>query len=345
MNNLLDRARLGIEVNFHRRFLVLEHDGGQAFARAELRHHHVALPQGLAAHRQLDAGLARDVVDDAFQGLFLLLGLFLVERRRAVDRRQVHVDGLAAQVVGVDNAHPAREAEDDLVRQVGLGDDRHLILACLRARHAREEVREGSLLAFQLADDDLHRLAVGGEVIGVARQDAHAALADAIDLPRRHLGLPGRRARHQQFLGEDRRVGQRGGAGGGARLGGGFLILGRVLGVDGAEEAVLRQVGVGGDGARAELDDVGAVRIGDAAVEEVDVGQLVGRLVVGDHVAHAQIFFRVLVIRPGLAGRLSHLGHHHQRGLGQGISDSEIVRLDRVPLHHLRLRQEGGRDQ
>ena len=189
MNDLLDGARFGVEDDFDGGFLVFKNDGGESLVGAELHDLHLAAIELFVAHFDPRVGLAGHIIDDAFHGLFLLLGLFGVEGGSAVDGVEAEVDGGAAEVVGVEEAELLGEAEEDFAIEVVVGHDAGFMEGGLAMLFADEEGGQGLLLVGELLEDDLHGLAVGGHVVGLAGEDVHACFAQLVDLSGGHFGL------------------------------------------------------------------------------------------------------------------------------------------------------------
>ena len=204
---------------------------------------------------------------------------------------------------------------------------------------ADEEGGQGLLLVGELLEDDLHGLAVGGHVVGLAGEDVHACFAQLVDLSGGHFGLSGDGSGHQQLLGHQ--------CGhlfllGGLRAAFGYGydgFRGAIVGIDGAEQAVIGQVDEGGGGFGFELDDVGIGLVGHAFVLQVDFTQFVIHMVGHDGILDAEILFGILVVRPGLAGHLGDFGRYDQRCFGEGVGDAVAVAFHRYFLLHPRLRK------
>ena len=119
-----------------------------------------------------------------------------------------------------------------------------------------------------------------------------------------------------------------------------YIEKGDIFRIDGAEQAILREVSVGRYRALLELDNISMIRIGHAAVDQVDLTQRIVHLIFRYDVLDPQIFLRVRIIGTRLAGDLGHLHVDHQRGLGQRVGNAKIVRFHGVFLDYFRLRQE-----
>ena len=157
--------------------------------RAKLRDLRLSLIERTFAHRDLYTSLARHVIDNAFHRFLLLLGLFRLQRWRTFDRFQIHIDRGTAQIVRIHNTQRLGEAEDHLLLQLIGGDDIDLVGICLLLGRAGKQISQGLLLRLQLLNDQLHRIAIGGKIIGLTRQDVQATLPNAIDLLGGYLRL------------------------------------------------------------------------------------------------------------------------------------------------------------
>ena len=82
-------------------------------------------------------------------------------------------------------------------------NNRYVIILRLTNFRTHEQGRKRFFLLLQLLNHDLHRLAIGWKVIGIAGQDIQAALPNTVDLFGRNFCLFCRGASHQKFFGKD----------------------------------------------------------------------------------------------------------------------------------------------